>query len=164
MTYRPSRRLVISTGIIFCLLGALITALPEIVRRVAVNRLGNYFTVPVSIEDIDLNLFTGRGVIESLVIGGNQTPPVLSLPAATIEFSRAALLKGQIVFSDIVAKQPELVIERLGPDSYNVVEAMSIPDTSSQDSGKCGIGLQHSPFGNPKRPHRIHRSHPGTGL
>jgi hypothetical protein len=141
MTYRPSRRLVISTGIIFCLLGALITALPEIVRRVAVNRLGNYFTVPVSIEDIDLNLFTGRGVIESLVIGGNQTPPVLSLPAATIEFSRAALLKGQIVFSDIVAKQPELVIERLGPDSYNVVEAMSIPDTSSQDRGNAGLGF-----------------------
>jgi hypothetical protein len=141
MAYRPSRQLFILIGVIVCLIGAFILVLPEIIRRVAVNRLENFFTVPVSIDDVDLNLFTGHAAIENLVIGGNQPGPILSLPASDVEFSRTALLRGQVIFTDILLRQPELFIERLGPNAFNIVNALRIPDTSSQENANSGSGF-----------------------
>lgn len=145
MAYRPSRRLIISTTIILFLIGAFILVLPEIVRRVAVDRLESFLTVPVSIGDIDVNLFSGRAQIENLVIGTDNKPrPILSLPAATIEFSRSALLRGEIDFADVALQNPELLIERLGPDSYNIVKALRLSDETPQDNQNGGVALSVS--------------------
>jgi hypothetical protein len=145
MAYRPSQGLIISTSIILFLIGAFILVLPEIVRHAAVNRLESFFTVPVSIGDIDVNLFSGRAQIENLVIGTDNKPrPMLSLPAATIEFSHRALLRGEIDFADIVLQHPELLIERLGPDSYNIVKALRLWDETPQDNQNGGVALSIS--------------------
>lgn len=145
MAYRPSRRLIISTSIILFLIGAFILVLPEIVRRVAVDRLESFLTVPVSIGDIDVNLFSGHAQIENLVIGTDNKPrPILSLPAATIEFSRSALLRGEIDFADVALQNPELLIERLGPDSYNIVKALRLSDETPQDNQNGGVALSVS--------------------
>jgi uncharacterized protein involved in outer membrane biogenesis len=141
MAHRPSRRLVITTGVIVCLIGAFIVVLPEIIRRVAVNRLENFFTVPVSIKDVDVNLFTGRAAIENLVIGGKQPPPILSLSAADIEFSRTALLSGKVMFSNMLLQQPELLIERVGPNTYNIVKALRTSEKAPQENGIGGFGF-----------------------
>ena len=137
MAYRPSRRLIVSTAIVLCLIGAFILILPEIARRVAVNRLENVFTVPVSIGDIDVNLFTGRASVENLVIGHNKPHPILSLPAVAIEFLRTPLLRGQIDLASIVLQNPELLVERTGLDSYNIVKAVRLDETP-QDSRNGG--------------------------
>jgi uncharacterized protein involved in outer membrane biogenesis len=141
MAYRPSRRLIISTSIILFLIGAFILVLPEVVRRVAVNRLGSFFTVPVSIGDIDVNLFTGHAGIENLVIGSNQPRPMMTLPAVKIEFSRRALLRGEIDFADIVLQNPELLIERIGPSAYNIVNAIRRSNETPQDNRNGGIAF-----------------------
>ncbi|HEX7226840.1 MAG TPA: DUF748 domain-containing protein, partial [Candidatus Binatia bacterium] len=140
MGYRPSRKLIILIGVVVCLISAFIVLLPEIVRRVAVNRLSNYSTVPVSIGDIDLNLFTGDAAVENLLIG-NQADPILSLPAAEIEFSRTALLSGEIIFSDILLREPELLIERIGPSTYNIVKAFRPPEKTPQENGSGTVGF-----------------------
>ena len=69
MAYRPSRHLIISTAVILGAIGAFILILPEAVRRISVNRLENVLTVPVRIDDVDINLFTGRANLDRLVIG-----------------------------------------------------------------------------------------------
>ena len=141
MAYRPSRRLIILMGVMVCLLSAFILLLPEIVRRNAVNRLDNFFLVPVRIGDVDLNLFTGHGAVEELVIGGNQARPILRLPVAQLEFSRTALLTGQVAFSDILLKQPELFIERIEPKTFNIVKALHTSDKAPRDNGSGGVGF-----------------------
>ena len=144
MAYRPSRRVIVSTVIILFVVGAFIVILPELGRRAAVKRLERVFTVPVSIDDVDLNLFTGRARIENLTIGNNSSRPMLRLPAATIEFSRAALLTGQIDLAAIVLRNPELRVERTGPDSYNIIEAVRRSAKTSQDNQDAAVAFRIS--------------------
>jgi hypothetical protein len=144
MAYRPSHRLIISTVIILFVIGAFIVILPEIGRRAAVKQLERVFTVPVAIDDVDLNLFTGRAKIENLVIGNNESGPMLRLPAAAIEFSRTALITGQIDLAAMVLQNPQLLVERTGPYSYNVIEAVRLPDKTPQDDLNGGIAFSIS--------------------
>lgn len=132
MAYRPSRRLIISTAVILALIGAFILILPEVVRRVAVNRLQSALTVPVGIGDVDINLFTGRATIESLIIGRDDPRPIVSLPAMAVGFSRSGLLRGQINLQTIVLRNPQLILERLGADSYNILRAVRFPENSEE--------------------------------
>lgn len=87
MAYRPSRRLVISTAVILALVGVFIVILPEVSRRLAINRLQSVLTVPVAIEDVDVNLFTGRAAVENPVIGADDPRPILTLAAWRLIFS-----------------------------------------------------------------------------
>ncbi|MGH7928543.1 MAG: DUF748 domain-containing protein, partial [Candidatus Binatia bacterium] len=114
--------------IILILVGASLAILPDVLRRVALHRLQAALTVPVKIADVDLNLFTGRAAVENLWIGKDDSRPIVSLPALAINFSRWSLLAGQINLQSIVAQNPRLVLERLGPDNYNVIEALRIPE------------------------------------
>ena len=55
------------------LAGALVWALPEILRRIAVDRISRQTRRAVTIEDIDLNLFTGRLADQGLSAGRAAT-------------------------------------------------------------------------------------------
>ena len=130
MAYRPSRRLVISTAVILALVGVFIVTLPEVSRRLAINRLQSILTVPVAIEDVDVNLFTGRAAVENLIIGAPDPRPILSLPVLAFDFSRLGLLMGRINLESVFVHNPRLFVERLGPASYNVLEAVRFPRES----------------------------------
>lgn len=144
MAYRPSLRLTVSTLLILFVLGAFIVMLPELGRRAAVKQLERVFTVPVGIDDVDANLFTGRVRIDNLTIGNNGSRPILRLPAVTIEFSRTALLTGQIDLGAIVLQNPELLVERTGPDSYNIIDAVRRSDKTPQDNQNGGVAFNIS--------------------
>ena len=68
-------------GLVLVLLAALVVvsffaSLPEIVRQVAVRQVPKTIGRPISIEDIDLNLFSGYLAIKKLRLGereGKQT-------------------------------------------------------------------------------------------
>jgi uncharacterized protein involved in outer membrane biogenesis/outer membrane protein OmpA-like peptidoglycan-associated protein len=144
MGYRPSRRLIISTAVVATLLVAFILIFPEVVRHVAINRLQSVLTVPVKIDDVDINLFTGRAAVEGLTVGASRPRPILSLPALAIEFSRPSLLTGQINLHRIVLQQPEVVIERLGPKNYNVLEVVRFPQESQEsETGPAAFAIEH---------------------
>ncbi|HWO43061.1 MAG TPA: DUF748 domain-containing protein [Candidatus Eisenbacteria bacterium] len=129
MSYRSSLRLIVAVAIIVALGVASISLLPEAARRVAVRRLQDMLTAPVSIADVDLNLFTGRATIESLVIGEGPRP-ILTIPAIVVDFSRAALLTGELHLQRIAIEQPRVAVERLGPTTYNVTRAFRLPGES----------------------------------
>jgi uncharacterized protein involved in outer membrane biogenesis len=139
LKYRPSRRLLISGALVAALSAAGIALLPEVSRRLAINRLESVFTVPVKIQDVDLNLFTGRAAIENLAVGGADNPrPILNIPAASIDFSPLGLLTGQIDLNSIVLQSPTLFLERLGPATYNVLKAVDFTKESPKAGGRSG--------------------------
>ncbi|HZA56958.1 MAG TPA: DUF748 domain-containing protein [Candidatus Udaeobacter sp.] len=127
MDYRPSRRLIFLSLAVCSLVAGFIFILPEVVRRVAVNRLQMIFTVPVTIDDVDVNIFTGRASVNRLVIGNDESRPILTLPAVTMDFSRTALLKGEFNLKRIVVQNPQVLLERLAPNNYNILTAVRIP-------------------------------------
>jgi hypothetical protein len=140
MSFRPSRAVAITIAVlaIFLLVG--IAVLPEVARRIAVNRLQTRLTVPVQIADVDLNLFTGKLRIENLIIGPNRARPILNLPLASIDFSRLALLTGNIDLHAISLHNPGVVIERLDPATYNLMQALR-PADSSRQTGAGGFSF-----------------------
>jgi uncharacterized protein involved in outer membrane biogenesis len=143
VAYRPSRRLVISTAVILALVGVFIVILPEVSRRLAINRLQSILTVPVAIEDVDVNLFTGRAAVENLIIGAPDPRHILSLPALAIDFSRLGLLMGRINLESVFVHNPRLFVERLGPASYNVLEAVRFPRQSDgTPAGRFDLTIQ----------------------
>jgi uncharacterized protein involved in outer membrane biogenesis/outer membrane protein OmpA-like peptidoglycan-associated protein len=144
MMIRPSRRLIIITLAVCGLVAGFILILPEVVRRVAVNRLQMIFTVPVAIDDVDVNLFTGRATVDSLVIGKDEPRPILSLPAMTIDISRTALLIGELHLERIIMQNPQLLLERLEPDSYNILRAVRVPQESEgTTTGGAAFTINH---------------------
>ena len=54
--------------------GAFLWALPEVVRRVALVQIPKRTGRAVAIEDVDLNLFTGRLAIKNLRLGDREGP------------------------------------------------------------------------------------------
>ena len=132
ITYRPSRRLVISATVILTLVIAVIVGLPEAARHLAISRLESSLHVSVDLEDVDINLFTGRAAIKNLVLGADPRP-MLRLPAAAVEFSRLALLTGQIDLKTISLENPRVIVERLGPATYNFLEAFHASQDSNQN-------------------------------
>jgi uncharacterized protein involved in outer membrane biogenesis len=128
-------------AVILAVVGAGIALLPELSRRLAVSRLQSLFRMAVEIEDVDLNLFTGKAAIEHLVIGADESRPVLSLPFLSIDFSRLGLLTGQIDLQVVYLKSPKLVLERLGPTTYNLVEALERGKKTPQADDHTARGL-----------------------
>src|SRR5919108_754843 len=132
------RRIIKAATILALISAALILLLPEIIRRIAVNQLQHLVTAPVSINDVDLNLFTGRGRIEDLVIGKPDSRPILRLPAVTIGFSRKGLFTGEINLRSVVLQNSKLFVERIGPDTYNILKALRLPE----GNGTGGAGFR----------------------
>ncbi|HEX2228699.1 MAG TPA: hypothetical protein VHM64_16300, partial [Candidatus Binatia bacterium] len=144
MAYRPSRRLIISALAGLVLVGAFILILPELARRLAVDRLQSVFIVPVEIQDVDINLFTGRAAIENLIVGADNPQPILSIPGASIDFSRLGLLKGQIDLNSVALQNPTVFLERLGPTTYNVLKAIDFGKESPQAGDHRGDAVSFS--------------------
>jgi len=142
MRYRPSRRLIIATSIIVTAAVTFVLLLPEIARRVTLSRIENVITVPVTIADVDLNLFTGRARFEKLLIG-DPAHPIARLPELTLRFSSIALLSGRIDVEQLILRNPALSFERIGPEphsekaraTYCAADAWSIFGSLSAYSG-----------------------------
>lgn len=107
------------------LVGSFILILPEIARRLLVNRLEGALTVPVSIEDVDINLFTGDAAVKTLVIGPHARP-IGRVPLIKLRFSRGALVRGAVDLSAASFHEPVLVVERTAEGEYNLAHAIAI--------------------------------------
>jgi hypothetical protein len=136
MGYHPSRRVVISAAVILTFVAAFIVILPEAARRLAIHRLQSALTVPVAIEDVDINLFTGRAAVKNLIIGAREPRPILSVPLVSVVFSRVAVLTGNIQLQRIFIGDPRLVIERVGRAKYNFLQ--SVRGRQKTDESQAG--------------------------
>jgi hypothetical protein len=127
---RPSRRGLllagaVTAGVVVAILALGSIVLPGLVRRAAVERLQAMVTVPVGIDRVRLNLFTGHARATGIVIGGAAgTPAILRIPALDVGVSYRALLGGQARVTYLVAHGPAVFVERTGPESVNVIQIL----------------------------------------
>jgi uncharacterized protein involved in outer membrane biogenesis len=134
--WRRRSKFLLVTGILAAIVATILIALPEVLRRVAIAKLNNLLTVPVSIEDVDLNLFTRHGTVSKLVIGPPDSPePLLSLPRLDFKFSPLRLVVGDLLFYNISLSEPSLLLQRNGPTHFNLMDAVRFPKEKATRSG-----------------------------
>lgn len=124
--------------------GALLWALPEIVRRVAVGRIPEVTGRAVSIDDVDLNIFTGRVALKGFRLAEAQGPE------AFIKFDRldARLFLPSIVLFDVRLSEVTLTgldarLIRLSPTEFNfsdIMKKLPPPDPNAKP-GRLSVTL-----------------------
>src|SRR5262252_4307538 len=126
--------------------GVFLWQLPEIVRRVAVARIPELTGRAVSIDDIDLNLFTGRVALKGFRMAERAGSE------AFIKFDRldARLFLPSIVLLDIRLSSVSLTglearLIRTAPDTFNfsdIIERLPKPDPNAKP-GRLSVTLDH---------------------
>jgi uncharacterized protein involved in outer membrane biogenesis len=102
-------------------------ALPEIVRRVAVARITELSGRQTSIEDVDLNLFTGRFAVKNFRLASRHGPaPKLELERLEGRFFHPALLVGDIRLTELSLVQPTVRLIRLERLRFNVSDLIEL--------------------------------------
>ena len=134
MRFRPSRRFLILTSLALVTIVLFLLLLPELARRATVDQLRGRIAALVHIEDVDLNLFTGRGKVSNLAISrGEDGRPILQLPTLDFRVSRLAALRGELVFNFLQLKQPRLFIERTKSGHLNIFDMMQTQKDAQAD-------------------------------
>ncbi len=127
-----SRRLKILVAlclVLALLTGALLWALPEIVRRVAVGKLTVLTGRQTSIERVELNLFTGRFAVKRLRMARRPGHG----PEAFVEFDRLAgrvalpaLFGFDISLAELSLARPAVRITRTGPVDFDFADLLEL--------------------------------------
>ena len=104
-------------------------ALPEIVRRVAVAKIPQLTGRAASIEDVDLNLFTGRFAVKNLRIARRPGHG----PEAFVEFDRLdghvgllAMLRSEVRVIELKLSHPTVRVTRTGPIDFDVSDLLQL--------------------------------------
>lgn len=101
-------------------------ALPEIVRRVALDQIPKVTGRAASIEDVDLNLFTGRVAIKRFRLAERDGPEAfVEMDRLDLGISLFALLASEIRITDLVLTAPTLRVTRAGPAEFNFSDILA---------------------------------------
>jgi len=100
--------------------GALVWALPEIIRRVAVDQIPKRTGRAVAIQDIDLNLFTGRLAIKKFRLAERGRPDsFVEIERLSARIAPTALLRRDIRLTELAVVAPSIRVVRTGPGEFN---------------------------------------------
>lgn len=124
-----SRRLrlwLIVAGSVVVLGGAFLWVLPEIVRRTVLAEIPKLTGRAASIQDIDLNLFTGRLAIKKLRLAERE-PAETFIQAERIDLrvSPLSLVVGHLRLADLTLTAPVIRIVRTGPVEFNFSDLLA---------------------------------------
>jgi len=121
------------------IIGLTLGFLPEGVRRLTLKQLAAVIDAPVQIEDVDLNLFTRRAAVRGFTIsdprGGR---PLVRLPRIEFEFRYLPLLQRRVVVSSLKLTLPQVAVERLEDNRFNLLEIIR---TQKNDSGGVDVEI-----------------------
>src|SRR5712692_11314488 len=107
--------------------GALVVyPLPEVVRRVAVARIHAITQRPVSIERVDLNLFTGRAAIHKFHLGDRDgRTPFADFADLHLRVRVIPLLVGRLHIRELAMNDSTVRVVRLGDGTFNFSDLVS---------------------------------------
>ena len=107
--------------------GALVVyPLPEVVRRVAVARIHAITQRPVSIERVDLNLFTGRAAIHEFHLGERDgRTPFADFADLQLRVRVLPLLVGRLHIRELAMSDSTVRVVRLGDGTFNFSDLVS---------------------------------------
>jgi hypothetical protein len=120
MGRRTVRLALIVAGSLAIAGAAFVWALPEIVRRVALDQIPKRTGRAAAIEDVDLNLFTGRLALTNFRLAerdGAET--FLTLERLAARLSLPALLRSDIRLREVAIVAPSVRVVRTGPAEFN---------------------------------------------
>src|SRR5215831_14981081 len=124
-----SRRLklwLIVGGSVAVLGGGFLWALPEIVRRAVVVEFPKLTGRAMSIEDIDLNLFTGRLVLKKLRIAERDpSEAFIQAERISLRLSPFSLIVGHLRLAELTFAAPRIRIVRTGPVEFNFSDLLA---------------------------------------
>jgi uncharacterized protein involved in outer membrane biogenesis len=105
----------ITVAVIFILIVALVLSLDHIIKA-GVNTMGPKLAgVPVTLEKVSVNPFSGLVHIKGLVIGNPQgfnTPSAMELGEFKIELAMGSLFTDTIVIKQILIEAPQITFEK----------------------------------------------------
>jgi hypothetical protein len=113
--------------VLAALITATLVALPEIVRRVAVSRLTTATGRTVSIEDVDLNLFTGRLALKGFRLAHRASPePALEIRRLDLGIAQLSLLRKTVRVTDVSVITPVIHLARTGPGKFDFSDLIAL--------------------------------------
>ncbi len=111
--------LIVGAGLVV-LGGAVLWALPEIVRRVAVAQIPKRTGRAATIEGVELNLFTGRLAVKKFRLADRGgTEPFAEFERLDARISLPALLRSHIRLLEVALAAPSIRVVRTAPAEFN---------------------------------------------
>jgi hypothetical protein len=111
--------LIVAAGLAL-LAGGFLWALPEIVRRVALDQIPKRTGRAVAIGDVDLNVFSGRLRITGFRLADRDGPaPLVAFERFDVRLSPLALLRSHVHVREFTLAAPTVRIVRTGPAEFN---------------------------------------------
>jgi hypothetical protein len=115
-----SKRALIVCVCLVILGGALVWALPEIIRQVALDQIPKRTGRAVAIADIDLNLFTGRLAIKKFRLAERNRPEAfVEIERLDARIATTALLRRDIRLTELGLLSPSIRMVRTGAGEFN---------------------------------------------
>ena len=119
MRRRLKLALIIGVGLLV-LAVAVLWALPEIVRRVALDQIAKRTGRAATIGDVDLNLFTGRLAIKQFRLADRPGPePFVEFERFEVRLAPLALLRSHVLVRELALVAPTVRVVRTGPAEFN---------------------------------------------
>lgn len=121
MGWRRARRIGLIVVACLVVVGVLfLWALPEIVRRVALDQIPKRTGRAASIEKVELNLFTGRFALHKFRLAEREGPEAfVEIEDLSLRLATLPLLRSQLVVREIALTAPSARIVRIGPGQFN---------------------------------------------
>jgi uncharacterized protein DUF748 len=120
--------------------------LPEIVRRVAVARIPELTGRAVSIDDIDLNLFTGRVALKGFRMAEREgSDAFITFDRLDARLFLPSILLFDVRLSSVSLTGLEARLIRTAPDTFNfsdIIERLPKPDPNAKP-GRLSVTLDH---------------------
>src|SRR5262245_3142741 len=104
-------------------------ALPQICRRVALDRIPKATGRAVAIEDVDLNLFSGRLAIKGFRLADRDGPEsFVAFERLDVRLSLPALLRSHVDLAEIALTTPSVRVVRKGPAEVDFSDLLGARD------------------------------------
>lgn len=118
----------LAVGLVLLVLGgAFLWALPELIRRQAVARIPKLTGRAASIEDIDLNLFTGRLAVKNFRLAERDPARAfVEIERLEARWSWLSLLAAHIRLTDVRLVTPVIHLARTGPREFNFSDLLDL--------------------------------------
>jgi uncharacterized protein involved in outer membrane biogenesis len=114
-------------AVLLVLGGALLWALPELIRRQAVTQIPKITGRAASIGDIDLNLFTGRLVVKTFRLADRDPQKVfVEFERLEARWSWPSLLAAHIRLKDVTLVSPTVQLARTAQGEFNFSDLLAL--------------------------------------
>ena len=130
-------KILVAVLVALVVIGAVgLAILPEIVRRVAVSQAAKITGRDLSLEDVDLNLFTGHLALKGFKLAQrNSKESALEFERLDVRLGYLPLLRGNARVTELALVAPTIRVTRTGPEEFDFSDLLA--RRGSEDSSRA---------------------------